>query len=118
MYYFRLGIREYNKYLQRHLKHQIKDIDKIFSKVSILDNDARPEVIRSISNSFKTETDKLEPLRYISSEPMLMKSEDTESILIQETLKSQLKVIGVLLAASIPIVISIINLLHQLRYLR
>lgn len=87
MHYFSLGLREYNRYLKRNLKHQIKDIDKIFSKVSLLDNnDAITEVIRSLSNSFETENDKLKPLRYISS--YLMKSNDTESILIPESLKS------------------------------
>jgi len=39
LYYFNLGLQEYNRYLKRRLKHQIKDINKIFSKVSILDND-------------------------------------------------------------------------------
>src|SRR6185437_13496065 len=107
MYYFGLGLQAYNKCLKR-LKYQIKDIDKIFSKMSMLDNVAKNQVIRSLSNSFETETDKLKPLICISSE--LMKPEDTESILIQETLKSQLKVVGAFLAASIPIVISIITL--------
>jgi hypothetical protein len=43
--FFDNGLQEYNKYLKRHLKHQIKDIGKIFSRVSLLDNDARNEVI-------------------------------------------------------------------------
>jgi hypothetical protein len=110
MHYFSLGLREYNRYLKRNLKHQIKDIDKIFSKVSLLDNnDAITEVIRSLSNNFETENDKLKPLRYISSK--LMKSNDTESILVPESLKSRLKVLGTFLTASIPIVISIIALI-------
>ena len=91
------------------MRRQIKDIDKVFSKVSLLDNDTKTEVIRTLSNSFDTETDKLKPLRCISSE--LMKSEDIESALIPESLKSQLKVIGTFLAAAIPIIISIITLL-------
>ena len=112
MHYFSLGLREYNRYLKRYLKHQIKDIDKIFSKVSLLDNDAITEVIRSLSNSFETESDKLKPLRYISSVILLKKSEDIESFLVPESLKSRLKVIGPFLAASIPIVISIITLYY------
>jgi hypothetical protein len=40
-----------------------------------------------------------------------MKSEDIESVLVPEALKTLLKVIFVFLAASIPIVISIITLL-------
>jgi hypothetical protein len=111
MRYFDMGLQEYNKYLKRYLKHQVKDIDKVFSKVSLLDNDAKNEVICTLSNSFKTETetDKLKPLKCISSE--LMKSEDIESVLIPESLKSQLKTVGAFLAAAIPIVISIISLL-------
>lgn len=111
MYYFNLGLQEYNNYLKRHLKHQIKDIDKIFSKVSLLDNDTKTKVICSLSESFKTENDKLKPMKYISSE--LMKSEDIESFLVPESLKSQLKVVGAFLSASIPIVISIITLVGK-----
>ena len=54
LYYFNLGLQEYNRYLKRRLKHQIKDINKIFSKVSILDNDAKAEVINSLSNETKS----------------------------------------------------------------
>ena len=110
MYYFSLGLHEYDKYLKRHLKHQIKDIDRIFSKLSLLDNNAKIEVIRSLYNSFEhgKETDRLKPVKYISSE--FMKSEGTENLLIRESLKSQIKAIGAFLAASIPIVISIITL--------
>jgi hypothetical protein len=36
MYYYGLGLQEYNMYLKRHLKRQIKDIDNIFSKVGLL----------------------------------------------------------------------------------
>ena len=75
MHYFRLGLQEYNRYLKRHLKLQINDIDKIFSKTSLLDDSTKTGVIRSLSTSFETETDKLKPLKYISSEPILMKSE-------------------------------------------
>lgn len=109
MYYFSLGLQTYNKYLKRHLKHQIKDIDKVFSKVSLLDKDVKNKIIHTLSNSFETETDKLKPLKCISSEPM--KSEDVENVLIPESLKSQLKVVGAFLTASIPIAVSTISLL-------
>ena len=109
MYYFDFGLHEYDKYLKRHLKHQIKNIDKIFSKASLLDNETKTKLICSLSNSFETENDKLKPTKYISSE--LMKSEDIESFLIPESLKSQLKVVGAFLGAAIPIVVSIIALL-------
>ena len=110
MYYFGLGLQEYNEYLKRYLKHHIEDIDKIFSKVSLLQEDTKTEVIRSLSNSFETETDKLKPLKFILSEFMLMKPEDIDSLLVPESLKSQLKIVGTFLGASIPIVISIITL--------
>jgi hypothetical protein len=109
MSYFGKGLQEYNNYLKRHLKHQIKDIDKVFSKVSLMDNDAKTNAIRTLFNSFETEADKLKPLKCISSE--LMRSEDIESILVPESLKSQLTVVGKFLAAAIPIVVSIITLL-------
>jgi hypothetical protein len=66
MYYFGLGLQEYDRYLKRHLKHQIKDTDLIFSQMSLLDNDARAKVVHLTSNSFEIETDKLKPLKYIS----------------------------------------------------
>lgn len=108
MYYFGLGLVEYNKYIKRNLKHQIKEIDKIYSKAIVLDNDKRTEIISSLSDGFETEADRLKPLRTISTE--LMKSEDAENVLIPESLKSKLKAIGAFLGASIPIVISIITL--------
>ena len=120
MYYFNLGLQEYNKYLKKRLKHQIKDLDKIFSKVSLLDNVAKTEVINSLTNRFGSETDKLKPLKYISSElmpmePMPMKPEDIGSLLVQESLLSKLKAVGTFLAAVIPIVIAALALLHGLQ---
>jgi hypothetical protein len=102
MYYFRLGLQEYNRYLRRHLDHYIKDIDKIFSKVSLLGDVPKTEIIHSLSNSFEAETDKLKPLKYISSElmPMLMESQDTEGFLIPQSLKLQLKVVGTFFISS------------------
>jgi hypothetical protein len=111
MYYFNLGLHEYDKYLKTRLKHQIKDIDRISLKVGLLEHYAKTKVISSLSNNVETENDKLKPLKYISSE--LMKSEDIESFLIPESLKSQLKVVGAFLSASIPIVISIIVLVSR-----
>jgi ABC-type proline/glycine betaine transport system permease subunit len=63
LYYFSLGLQEYNKYLKRRLNYEIKDIDKIFSKVSLLDYDARIGIVRSLSNSFEPEADRLKPLK-------------------------------------------------------
>lgn len=119
MHYFRLGLQEYNNYLRRNLKYQIKDIGKIFSKVSLLDKVPKTEIIHSLSNSFEFETDRLKPLKYISSEfmPMLFEPKDVENILIAESLKSQLKPVATFLAAAVPIVISIITLLHELHYI-
>jgi len=113
MHYFGEGLQEYNKYLGRHLKRQIRGIDKVFSKVGILDNVPRSEIIHSLSNSFQVETDRLKPLKYISAElmPMLMEPKDIEGFLVPESLRTRLKVGGTLLAASIPIVISIITLI-------
>jgi hypothetical protein len=107
MCYFGAGPQEYNKYLKRRLKHQIKDIDTIFSKVSLLDNDNKREIIHLLCKSFLIESDKLKPIKYISSE--VMKS-DIKDFLIPESLKSQLKVLGAFLGIAVPIVISIITL--------
>jgi hypothetical protein len=77
--------------------------------VNLLDNETKTNVIRSLSNSFETETDKLKPIKYISSELM----EDIESFLVSQSLKSQLVVVGTFLTASIPILISIITLVGR-----
>ena len=112
MYYLGSSLQEYNKYLRRHLKHQIKDIDGVFSRVSILYNETKTKLIRSFFDSFETgvESDKLKPMKYIWSTPELIGSEDIGRFLIAISLKSQLKVVGAFLAASVPIVISIIAL--------
>jgi hypothetical protein len=110
VHYFNKGVWEYNKYLRMHLKYQIKDINRIFLKMNLLDNDAKTEIIRSFSNSFGAENDKLAPLKCISLE--LMRSEDIESSLMTISFKSQLRVIGTFLVASIPIIISIITLYY------
>lgn len=111
MSYFGLGLWEYNRYLRRHLGYHIKDVDieKIFSHVSLLDNGERTKKICSLSDHFKIESDRLKVVKFISSE--LMKSENSEIILIQESLKLQLRAVGAILAAAVPIVISIISLL-------
>ena len=92
MYYFNLGLRAYNKYLKRHLKYQIKDSDRIFSNVGLLQNDKRINEIGLLCNRYNTENDTLEPLRFISSE--LLESKDIEPILIPVSLKSQLKTVA------------------------
>lgn len=111
MHYFALGLQEYNRYLKRNLKLQISDTNKIFSKVSLLNMDKRAEIVNLLSDGFETEADRLKPLRTISTE--LVESENAESVLIPESLKSKLRAIGAFLGASIPIIISIITLVRR-----
>jgi hypothetical protein len=118
LYYFSLGLQEHNKYLKRRLSYEIKDIDKIFSKVSLLDYDARIGIVRSLSNSFEPEADRLKSLKYLSLELMSMVPVSTMPegigiLLTQQTLKSELKIVGTILAASIPIMVSIIALVFK-----
>lgn len=97
-------IKSYNKYLERNLKIKINDIKKIYSIILYKDTNQQLEIINSIC--ILLEGDRLKLARYLSS---FQKVPDSE-LYIKESIFQQLKVIGVFLAAAIPIIISIIQL--------
>ena len=68
-------------------------------------------MINSLLQAF--EEGRTKPVTCIS---MIMKVPETEEFLTQETVGQKLKVIGTLLAATIPIIISLIDII--LRYLK
>ena len=103
MKYLFLLLSSYNKYIQRNLRIQINDIKKIYSIILYKDTNQQIEIIESICASL--EGDSLKLARYLSS---LQKIPDSE-FYIKESLFQQLRIIGVFLAAAIPIIISIIQ---------
>jgi hypothetical protein len=88
----------YNKYLERHLKIK-KDINKIYSIILSKDIKERDQITKSICNSLQG--DKLNLAKYLLSLHQIPDSE----YYIKESLIDQLRVIGVFLAAAIPIII-------------
>jgi len=103
MKYLFLLLSSYNKYLQRNLKIEINDIKKIYSIILYQDTNQQIQIIESICASL--EGDRLKLAKYLSS---LQKIPDSE-FYIKESLFQQLKIIGVFLAAAVPVIISIIH---------
>jgi hypothetical protein len=66
------------------------------------------KIINSLCNAF--EAGRSEPFRYIST---LLKVPETEELLARESLGQKFKEVGAFLAAGIPIIISIIELLKS-----
>ena len=110
MYYFMRALNSYNKYLKRNLKLQISNINNIYSKIisdSILE---KHEFIKSMSNAFQSDN-KLKPTKYILN---FLNIQNTEQFLTKEPLWDKIKEWGVFLAAVIPVVISIVQLLFNI----
>ena len=110
MRYLRLGLDSYNKYLRRRLKYQISDniIKQFYFKYIRATTQERNEMINSLLQAF--EDGRTKPVTCIS---MIMKIPETEEFLTQETVGQKLKVIGTFLAATIPILISLIEFIQK-----
>jgi hypothetical protein len=108
--YLRLGLDSYNKYLRRRLKYQISDniIKKFYFKYIRATTQERNEMINSLLQAF--EDGRTKPVMCIST---IMKVAETEEYLTEESVGQKLKVIGTFLAATIPILISVIELIKQ-----
>ena len=102
MKYLFLLLSSYNKYLQRNLKIEINDINKIYSIILSKETNQQIEIIESICASL--EGDKLKLARYLSS----LQNIPDSKFYIKVSLFEQLKPIGAFLAAVITIIISII----------
>ena len=98
-------LNSYDKYLQRNLKIKINDINKIYSIVLSKDIEERDQITKAICNSLQG--NKFNLAKYLSSLQQIPNSE----FYIKESLIQELKAIGVFLAAAIPIIISIIQII-------
>jgi hypothetical protein len=102
MRYLRLGLDSYNKYLRRRFKYQISDntIKRFCFKFIRATSQERNGMINSLPK----------PVICISA---IMNVPETEEFLTQETVGQKLKVISTFLAATIPILISLIELIQK-----
>jgi hypothetical protein len=110
MKYLLSSLDSYNKYLLRKIKFGIKNVNKIYSDIMITsDAKKKDEIIKSICQCLGEE-DRLKLATYLST---LYKLPETEQFLIKESFVQKLKTIGAFLIATIPIVISIIQLFSK-----
>jgi len=98
-----MGLNSYNRL-------EIKDIKKINSKFVYADTTEKREIINRVCESIEA-SDRLKIARYLSS---LSKIPETE-LFVSEASLERLKIIGTILAATIPIIISAIELFFRLR---
>ena len=96
--YLFLTLDSYNKYLRRNIKFEIKDINKIYSRIIYATEEEKNKVINSVCDSL--EGNRLKLARLLSMIYNVPKSD----LFVRQSLLQQLKVVGALLAASIPIV--------------
>lgn len=107
--YLLMGLKSYDKYLQKNLKLQINDIPKTYSKIIFDSNMDENEVIRSISAAFMSE-DTLKPAKYLSK---ISRVKNPEDFLIDKSFAHDVKDVAIFFATVIPVVIAIIQLFMQ-----
>jgi hypothetical protein len=109
MKYLIWGLNSYNFYLRRHLKLEIQDPKRIYSKISNLSYSEKNKIIHSLLNAF--EFSKLQPLAVLSSS---LNISDLDQFLVKESFIRTIKESAALAAVIIPIAISIIQLIMNL----
>ncbi|HEY7227809.1 MAG TPA: hypothetical protein VH481_06760 [Nitrososphaeraceae archaeon] len=107
--YLLMGLKSYDKYLQKNLKLQINNLPKTYSMIIFDSNIDENEVIKSISAAFISE-DKLKPAKYLSKISHLKNPED---FLIDKSFAHEVKDLAIFFATIVPVVIAIIQLFLQ-----
>ena len=105
--YLILLLKSYNKYLERNLKIEIKDIEKIYSLILNKQNNERNQTLNNICNML--EKDRLDLGVYLKSLYNVPESE----FYVKESLIKTLKVIGTIIVTAVPIVVSIIQVISE-----
>jgi hypothetical protein len=103
IYYLIKGLNSYNKFLKRNLKLQFDDT-MVCSK--IISSSDKNQSLNLLSASFK-DNDKLKPVSCLST---IIKLPDTEQLLVKEKLEVKIKDLITVLAAIVPVMISILQL--------
>ena len=98
------GLNSYNSFLKRHIKLEINEIKKIYSKITTLPTNEKIETVNKIIQSFEY-GDTLEPVRYLSS----LKDSTTELFLVEEPLEQKIKLQVTYAAGIIPVILTVIQ---------
>ena len=98
------GLNSYNSFLKRHIKLEINEIKKIYSKITTLPTNEKIETVNKIIQSFES-GDTLEPVRYLSS----LKDSTTELFLVEEPLEQKIKLQVTYAAGIIPVILTVIQ---------
>jgi hypothetical protein len=98
------GVNSYNSFLKRHIKLEINEIKKIYSKITTLATNEKIKMVNKIIQSFES-GDRLEPVRYLSS----LKDSTTELFLVEEPLEEKIKLQVTYAAGIIPVILTVIQ---------
>lgn len=104
MEYLIKGLDSYNSYLKRHIKLEINEIKKIYSKITTLPSKEKSDTVNRIIKSFES-GDTLEPVRYLSS----LHDNKIELFLTEEPLEQKIKLQVTYAAGIIPVILTIIQ---------
>jgi len=110
MEYLIKGLNSYNSFLKRHIKLEINEIKKIYSKITTLPSKEKMDTVNRIIQSFES-GDTLEPVRYLSS----LKDNKTELFLTEEPLEQKIKLQVTYAAGIIPVILTIIQSVIKLK---
>jgi hypothetical protein len=105
--YLSATLDSYNKYLRRRTQIEIKDVKRIYATFLAAEIKEKNQIIKSVCESL--EGDRLGLARYLSS---VYKVPETE-FFIEESNIQKMKPVGTFLAATIPIIVSIITLIGR-----
>jgi hypothetical protein len=105
MEYLIKGLDSYNSYLKRHIKLEVNEIKKIYSKITTLPAKEKMDTVSRIIQSFES-GDTLEPVRYLST----LHDNKTELFLAEEPLEKKIKLQVTYAAGIIPVILTIIQI--------
>jgi hypothetical protein len=104
MEYLIKGLDSYNSYLKRHIKLEVNEIKKIYSKITTLPAKEKIDTVNRIIQSFES-GDTLEPVRYLST----LHDNKSELFLAEEPLEKKIKLQVTYAAGIIPVILTVIQ---------
>ncbi|TLX92064.1 MAG: hypothetical protein E6K94_02210 [Thaumarchaeota archaeon] len=104
------GLNSYHSFLKRHIKLEINEIKKIYSKSTTLAIEAEMDTVNKIIQSFES-GDTLEPVRCLSS----LQQNKAELFLTEEQLEQKIKLQVTHAAGIIPVILTIIQSVIKLK---
>jgi len=110
MEYLIKGLDSYNSFLKRHIKLEINEIKKIYSKITTLPAKEKMDTVSRIIQSFES-GDTLEPVRYLST----LHDNKTELFLAEEPLEKKIKLQVTYAAGIIPVILTVIQIVINYR---